>query len=266
MTTKGWLTALKFCASITLIARGWLTWRWDSPFRGIIWKEDWWGGMVDDWATFATTSDPAITNGLMILGCVMMVGGVVPWLLPYFPKLRWALLFFAGLLVLDSAARWINTHFDLGMAIEHALQMVAPVALFLAVSFPDKTRPWILMVSVATAFTFVGHGLYAMGFHPVPLSYQTMTMNILSVSQESAFLILKIAGWLDVLAAACLFVRPLRFYALLYMIAWGAATALARIVAHGNIDPWLWETAVRTSHWMLPLLLLLLTKRVESKS
>lgn len=266
MTAKGWINALKFCVSITLIARGWLTWRWESPFRGIIWKEDWWGGVVEDWATFATTSDPTISSGLMILGCVMMVGGVVPWLLPALPKLRWALLFFAGLLVLDSAARWINTDFDLGMAIEHALQMVAPIALFMAMSLPDNVRPWITTVTIATALTFVGHGLYAMGFHPVPLSYQTMTMNILSVSQDSAFLILKIAGWLDVLAAACLFVRPLHFTALLYIIAWGAATALARIVAHGNLDPWLWETAVRTSHWMLPLLLLLLTRRVESKS
>ncbi len=265
MIPRWWITTLKLCVSITLIARGWLTWRWDSPIRGIVWKEDWWGNIVDDWSEFATTSDPAISQGLMILGLLMIAGSVIPWLPPTLRWSRWLLLPLAGLLAIDSAARWIDTDFELGMMIEHSLQMVAPIALFLAVSYPDRIRTWTGMVMVATAFTFTGHGLYALGFHSVPLGYQTMTIKILSVSRENALLFLKIAGWLDIVAALCLFIPPLRKIALGYIILWGGATALARIVANGTPDPWLFETAVRTSHWVLPLLLAIILIRKPAR-
>ena len=65
--------ALKLCVSLTLLARGWLTWRWDSPIRGLIWKEDWWSGILEQqtnltWNEFAMISDPGITNLLAGLG------------------------------------------------------------------------------------------------------------------------------------------------------------------------------------------------------
>ena len=36
------LVILQFIVSVTFLARGWLTWRWDSPIRELIWEEKWW--------------------------------------------------------------------------------------------------------------------------------------------------------------------------------------------------------------------------------
>ena len=259
--------ALKLCVSLTLLARGWLTWRWDSPIRGLVWKEDWWSGILEQqtnltWIEFAKISDPWITNLLATLGIILMVLAIVPWL-PFkatkWRRVRWLLVPATLILVLDSVARWVDMEFDFGMAIEHLLQMLAPIALLIATGQKERKKLWIGLVTVGVALTFVGHGLYAVGFHPVPLSYQTMTMKLLRCEQDFAMVFLQVVGWLDFVAAACLVFRPLRSVGLIYMVGWGLATALARVFSHlslAGLDPWMAETLVRTSHWLLPLILL----------
>ncbi len=265
-----WLTLLRWCVCLTLLARGWLTWHWDSPIRGLVWQEDWWAPLLESrfslsWREFAEQSDPYINSGLTAIGLILIALAFVPWLCsrPKFRWTRWLLWPAALLFFFDSFARWCAKDYDIGMAIEHSLQMISPLALFLTVSFPRKVRLWSLAVSLAAALTFVGHGLYAIGFHPVPLSYQLMTMKILGISQGAAMGFLLVVGWLDIVAAAALFVAPLRRFAIYYLIFWGFLTALARVVshvgpaqAHFGLDPWLAETLVRTAHWLLPLLLL----------
>jgi hypothetical protein len=268
-----WLVLLQICVSATLAARGWLTWKGDSPIRGLVWQEDWWSGLLEKqfsipWEEFAKKSDPAITSGLALIGCLLIALAIVPWLTGRFPKSRGLLWLAAFLLLLDSVARWVGVDYDFGMAIEHSLQMFAPVALYFALSFPKRIRAVAIGIAIATAFTFTGHGFYAAGIHPVPLSYQTMTMKLLGTGGEATLHFLLIAGWLDIIAAIALFIAPLRRAALLYCIGWGLLTALARVVSHFSfsasgwaLDPWLAETLVRSSHWMMPLLLLGLLRR-----
>lgn len=201
------------------------------------------------------------------MGFMLMAGAILPWVVgrSCCPKTRLLLWPMAFLLLIDSFARWVAVDYDFGMAIEHSLQMVTPIALFLALG-PSLSLPkWKVLVSVASALTFIGHGFYAAGIHPVPLSYQNMTMNILGVTQETAIRLLSVAGWLDIIVAIGVFIPKVRFVAIIYLVLWGGATALARIVAHIDLnaagyalDPWAFETMVRTSHWLLPLLLLLL--------
>ena len=156
------------------------------------------------------------------------------------------------------------------MAIEHALQVITPISLLLYRSKSITNSRWIGFVLIASAMTFLGHGLYAMGFHPVPLSFQVMTMKLLFASQETALLFLSVVGWLDILVAVTVFIPKLRTVSLLYLVAWGGLTALARIASHVGLeqpyfgfDPWLAETLVRTPHWLLPLLTLFLWKRLR---
>lgn len=265
-----WLTLLKVCVSLTLAARGLLTWQADSPIRGLFWQEGWWSPLMKNpgglsWDEWAKQSDPVITTTLSFVGMALIAIATVPWLLSLVPKLRWLLWVGFFLLVIDSFARWVASDYDWGMAIEHSLQMSAPVALFFAAAKEAGRagRSNALLLLIATGFTFAGHGFYAAGIHPVPLSYQTMTMKLLSCSESFAFKFLLTAGVIDILAALLLFFAPLRKPALLYCIVWGFLTALARVTSHfnsancgWNLDPWLFETAVRTSHWLLPLLVL----------
>ncbi len=270
--------ALKICVSVTLLARGWLTWRWDSPVRGLVWKEGWWAEVLErhtdlTWAEFARVSDQWITTLEMVLGILLIVSAVVPWLprnSTSLSRLRWLLLPATLVLALDAFARWVGANYDLGMGMEHSLQILAPLAFFIARGKAPDVDGWIRLVSIGAVLTFAGHGLYALGFHPVPLSYQAMTMKLLGCGQETALVFLKIFGWLDFLAIVCVSIRFFRLAGLGYMIVWGAATALARVAAYGSadgLDPWLAETLVRTPHWLLPAIALpLVLQRREARA
>ena len=269
-----WFVALQATVCITLAARGWLTWQWDSPLRSLVWQEDWWARPLNHffgipWRHFAEHSEPTLTSVLEYLGMFQMLCAVVPWLV-IVNRLRWTrwLLLPAGLLlVLDDIGRWIDADRELGMLIEHTLQVASPFLLLMALSSISE-RVWMQSVTVAASLTFIGHGLYAIGFYSVPLIFQTMTMQILDCEQDTALTFLKIAGLLDFIAVTGLWISVTRPWALIYMIGWGAATALARVWAHNGIDPWLAETLVRTSHWSLPLILLYLStlRKTDNKS
>lgn len=239
-----------------------MTWRWDSPLRALVWQEEWWTSLLDrvfgiSWNEFARHSEPTLTRTLEGIGIGLMICAIVPWLVTR-NSLRWTrwLLVPAGLvLALDAFARWVEVDWQFAMSIEHALQVFTPFALLMMLGKAGTRPTWILLTIAAISLTFVGHGLYALGFHAVPLNFQTMTMKLLSCEQEAALLFLRIVGWLDLVAVAGLWLVATRRWALLYMTAWGAATALARPLAYGSLDPWIAEMLVRTPHWLFPLLL-----------
>lgn len=275
MDDRRWILALKIGVSVMLLARGWLTFHWDSPIRSLLWHEEWLAGPLEtltgySWHDYARHSGPWLDRLFQVLGIVFMLSAALPWL-------RWAraagwLWLPAVILVLDALGRWIGAGYTIGMAIEQSLQIAAPIVLWLSLRHPNRERLWLAIVLAAAALTFIGHGLYAAGIHPVPLSYQTMTMDILGIGQEPTLVLLKIAGWLDFFAALALLLRPLRFAALLHMVAWGGLTALARVAAHFDtelslmgLDPWLAETLVRTPHWLLPLLACFLIRTRRSR-
>ncbi len=168
----------------------------------------------------------------------------------------------------DGFARWVGREYEFAMAIEHVLQMGLPILFLMAFRKPEASRTWIRMATILAAMTFLGHALYAVGFHTVPLNFKLMTQGLLGVSENGAIIFLAVVGWLDIVAAVGVFFKPARIPSLLYMIAWGGLTALARVASHFDttsdslgLDPWLVETLVRTPHWLIPLLLLALTRR-----
>ena len=258
MWSRRGILLLKFCVSVTAFSRGWLTWKWDSSIRSLIWNEDWWGEKLD-WQRFAEHSDTPITQGLEVVGLSLMALSLVPWLttIPRLTWTRWLLLPMCGVLFLDALGQFINSGNQFGMAIEHTLQWSCPLLLLGVLRGTSKRNHLILAASIGAALTFIGHGLYAAGFHPVPLKYQTMTMSLLGIKETGAMIFLRIAGYLDFLAALGIFLPLFRPLSLWYMIGWGAATAMARVASGSSLDPWLIESLVRTSHWMIPLWILL---------
>ena len=86
------LGILQLIVSVTFLARGWLTWRWDSPIRELIWEEKWWAPVLKNydvtWSHFARTSDQWITPMLEGLGVFLIVSSLIPWIAG-FSRLRW---------------------------------------------------------------------------------------------------------------------------------------------------------------------------------
>ncbi|MDB4725620.1 hypothetical protein OAF44_03770 [Akkermansiaceae bacterium] len=265
--------------SLLFITRGWLTWKWDSPIRGLIWEEKWWSPVLQKfdvtWSHFARTSDAWISPTLSGIGIFLMVSALIPWFagVRRFRWTRWLLLPANFILALDIFSRWVGKDMQVGIFLEYGLQLVTPLVLLIFVSAGEvfskrreRTIKWLLII--AAALTFTGHGLYAVGYYSVPLEFRMMTTEILALSETRSLLFLKVVGWLDFLVVLLLFIPPAFRSALVYMVCWGGVTAFARVVTYYNpnlplygMDPWLAETLVRTPHWLLPLWFFIASRR-----
>lgn len=269
-----WVTLLQIAVSLTFAARGWLMYRWDSHIRSLCWHEEVMSPLIIKytsltWEDYALESDPYITTGIEWLGIILMFGAVLTLMMriPYFAIFKWFLIPLWGILALDNLSNYFDVAYQSGMLIEFSLQASAPLLLLWVLVFPRMLKTWGWLATILVSACFIGHGLYAVGYHPVPWIFQTMTMGILGVEEETARSMLYAMGVLDFIVAFCVFIPFLRRPALYYMVLWGMATAVARIWAHyepaqkyNGLDPWIAECVVRTVHWMIPLLLLMLLR------
>jgi hypothetical protein len=265
---------LQLVVSLIFLARGWLTWRWDSPIRELIWQEAWWTPVLKNfditWSHFARTSDAWISPTLDAIGIFLVISALLPWLsgIARLGWMRWLLLPGIVIVILDAFSRWVAKDMQAGIGMEYALQIATPMALLILLGAKTTSArrenliKWILLIAAASTFT--GHGLYAIGYYSVPLEFRMMTTEILPLSETASLMFLKIVGWLDFIVVALIFLPITRRAALAYMACWGGLTTLARILAYYDtelprygLDPWLIEALVRTPHWLIPLLLLL---------
>ncbi len=275
------LGLLLFGGTLLILSRGWLMWRWDSPIRELIWEEKWWTPVLArfevTWGHFARTSDTWITPTLQRTGLFLIGAAAIPWL-ALWSRLRWTrwlLVPVVLILALDALARWVSKDLQAGMAMEYALRVFLPLAILVHLGKESalsafRRRLVVSMLLLSVALTFVGHGLYAMGYYDIPLEFRIMTTEILPLSEEQSLVFLKAAGWLDFGVVALLLLPRTRMVALAYMFLWGGATSAARIWAYyeptlpwNGLDPWLAEALVRTPHWLVPLWLILVMRSRE---
>lgn len=124
------------------------------------------------------------------------------------------------------------------------------------------TVEWILRVSVALTFAF--HGLEALQQRGDFLDLLIVTAQSLfdtRLAESTAQMLLLAIGLIDLVAAVLIVVRRWRPVAV-YMAAWGFITAAARLIALSPDRGW-YEFAIRSSHWVLPLVLILAWRTVS---
>ena len=144
--------------------------------------------------------------------------------------------------------------------IEHAAQVGTPFLLVLWIR--GRRNNSVHLARILIALTFIGHGLFAVGFYSLPEHFVGMTVSGLGVEASVAKKVLIGAGTLDLLASLMLFSKAGRSSALIYMIAWGALTAIARTYSNFDVSLpctslslWLPHTLYRTPHALIPLFL-----------
>ena len=176
----------------------------------------------------------------------------------------------SGILAAVFVLKFMEKSFAIGMLIEHGAQFMAPLAYSWWLSQGRITKQHELAIKIAIACTFLGHALFAVGFHPVPGGFIDMIINVLGFSQEGAKELLLVAGSLDIACAIFIFIPVLDRYALCFMIAWGLITASARVLAHVDLDQffytahqWGLEMIYRLPHGLLPLAVFLVNKNVK---
>lgn len=118
----------------------------------------------------------------------------------------------------------------------------------LFISMHLKAMEWVLRIAVAGEF--FGHGMFAFNGKEQWVGW---IQQILSVDSGVALTILTCIGWMDIMVALFVLVKPVRIV-LLWAVFWGFWTALLRPIVGEPI----WDFVERWANWGAPLALLLL--------
>jgi hypothetical protein len=244
----------------------------DLPLRTLVWDTNWWqwfatllGYEWTDWVT-SESVDQKINLVTRLMGGLALLSGLLiifrKWMLQ-------AVILVSVFLLLQHFLLWKEHFWSLGHLLELSLQTGAPLLFFwwhkLSLTNADKSRFW-RVVRILTAMTFVGHGLYAAGYHPVPANFVLMTQAGLGVGEATARNLLFTVGILDFLAAGLLLLPYRRSWiiALCWIIPWALLTTFARFWSYGGLvemhtllTQWGPEVLRRGPHVLVPLALFL---------
>ncbi len=267
----GVILLCRLLVCFTFLGRAWQHLRWDAPLRVILWRQKLLEPVVNlfdvSWREWVTSPavDAGINHtghliGLFYLFCAIAAFRVTSNRagLQRLLAAGGAMLCFLGFLYfLDKGMRW-------GQWAEYSLQFSGPFFLIAVIRGKAGSKTLHFALKAAIALTFIGHGLYAVGYYPQPGNFVTMIMNGMHVSEDMARGLLKGAGYIDFVIAALLFAPVVWRPACYYMVFWGFATALARIVSYydpinwvGWLDGWMHQCLYRLIHGGMPLVLLL---------
>ncbi len=197
----------------------------------------------------------------------LLVGGIglsTLWHRFLSSKLLHAALVLVGVILLIHAfSSYLDKGYRFGQFIEYSLQVGTPFFLWQYLKNNQQlSARLIFWIKIATALSFIGHGLFALGIHPVPGQFIDMMIKVFGITENTARLWLQIVGVLDILAAIGIFIpnHLVQRFSFFYIIIWGFLTACARIIANFylgygwySIEPWIPEFLVRTPHFILPL-------------
>jgi hypothetical protein len=168
----------------------------------------------------------------------------------------------------------ITKNYKVGQFIEYSIQFTSPFLLLSFISYQWIQQNLLFILKLLIAFTFVGHGLYAIGYYPVPGYFVDMVIRIFKCSESFARSFLFIAGILDIFIAIGLFLpnKTVVKYCLIWAVIWGFSTAIARVLGNfysdfilRSLHQTVYEMVYRLSYGMLPLLALYLVNTKSKK-
>ena len=275
------ITGLKICAFLIFIGRAYQYLFFDAPFRAILWDESLLQPIVEGvfnvtWNDYVTsmTVDRWINRSIAINGFLFVIAGFASVLINKNNRkyLKFPILLGAWLLVILSILSAKDKFYHYGQFFEHAIQFGVPFVLVMITKAEMSIKRLSLVLKILIAVTFTSHGLYALGYYPIPGYFIDMTISTLNVNEDTAVLFLNIVGALDLVLAVMIFVPKLSKYFLVYAFIWGILTALARIVAFFNVDfitssihQTLYLVIYRLAHGFIPLLVLFTDIRLLRK-
>lgn len=272
------ILAMLACAGV-LLGRAWQHIFWDPPYRTILWDEDLLKPVIQSlfgmkWEDYVTnnTIDYRLQLSFKLIGVLLAIGAVMAVFISRLKRFAEIYLLCCSLwLLFLSVIYWKEYFWDLPQFIELTSQWMAP-AIFVALyqSF-HKNINILRILRITLALTFCGHGLYALGFVPLPGSWVDMVINGLSLSETGAKHFLKTIGVLDIIAALLVFVPRFQKAGFWYMLIWGAIAAGGRLV--GTFYPeigvlnflyqQIGEFVYRIPQFLLPMMAILILRELK---
>ena len=238
----------------------------DQHYRSVLWNQTLMEPIVslfsiswDEWVT-DTAYSVGIDNFRICIGaylCILSIACVWPWR----NRIRSV---FIGLLFIPLTimlfARWAQHGYDLLWPLEFCLRLSLPLFFLLTLRVQNKSAsPLFTVLLFACAATFIGHGFYAIGWYPTPVTFRYMLGNFISFETATVDVLLILIGIVDVLVGLLVLWKPMRGPILIWMSIWGFLTAAMRL---GFIDsyfiadtagPAISDWLERLAHGFIPL-------------
>ena len=258
---------LRISAITMFIGRGWQHFAFNPPYRVFLWKEDLLGWFINNltpytWQEYVSSDlvDQTINLGIQAIGVFFLFMAVVTvFIKPWHKKIFKYYVYASGIMAFLSYTLFVDKGFYIGQLIEHSLQTFIPLVFALLYIKRIPLEHLINPIKIIMAFTFIGHGLFAAGFYPVPGNFVDMVISFFGMSEEQAYQLLRVMGAIDFGAAIMLFIPRLDFFALIFMSFWGSATASARLLSNidydllaMSLDQWWFEVVYRIPHGLVP--------------
>ncbi|NJN78538.1 MAG: hypothetical protein HC803_09635 [Saprospiraceae bacterium] len=230
---------LKILTISVLLGRAWQHLFWDVPFRALMWDESLMTPVVKmfgmSWQDYIMNLEIAYQQEfvmqvigvfyLILIVFIFFVNAARKWIKPFL----WLSSFFLFAL---SLLYWKENFYRIGQLIEYTIQWTIPIFLIFAIYKTQNTTQFRFWLKIAIALTFIGHGLYAFGYYPVPGKFVQMILDMLALNDGQATMLLKVMGVLDFVVAIGLFLPFFWKISIWYCVLWGFATAFARIVTN----------------------------------
>jgi hypothetical protein len=278
MNKQNTLLYLKICVILILCGRAYQYIFFSAPFGMLLYFSEFLKPLVEEqsgltWHAFLSLPEIDIGikyftqfQGFLFLTTSLLVVFLnkknIKWLqLPVIIS-GFALIFLAVLLLIEK-------NYRIGQFIEYTIQFSLPFILVAYISDRLNKNKLLLLIKIIIALTFFGHGLYAIGYYPVPGYFVDMTITILNCSETFARQLLYLAGILDIVIAIGIFLPHTTIvkYLIIWAILWGFATAIARVAGNfyfnfilNSLHQNTYEMLYRLPHGIIPLLLLLNVK------
>jgi len=240
------------------------------PFSAFFWNENLlrpilftsWESWISDYANGSFLKVFSMITGIWLLAA----GFAILWI-RQFPRTAYFFVISGTVVILKIAVLFgVEKIFFAVQFAEHMLQWGSPLFIVIAWRHTRWPPKLITFMKASVAITFAAHGLYALDVFPRPGHFVAMIMTILDLKEGAAIQFLNLAGWLDLIVAAMVWIplKGLQRPALFYMVIWGTLTTLARWVAHvhphlpwwgESMAAWTPEVMVRLPHILVPLVL-----------
>lgn len=266
---------LKMATFLVFIGRAYQHLCWDAPYREFFWdhaSNEFFIKLIFNisWFEYVTSPlfDSYIQWAIKGMGGIYLLLAVMTLFINKNHRVLCRLLKVGSFFLFILAYLYFKAKaFQLAQLIEYSSQVAAPFLLALCLKDDENDSQKIFnILRISIAFTFLGHGLYAVGFYPVPGPFIDMIIKIIGGNEANAIFLLKMAGTFDIIIFFILMNPKFhRFYPVFLTVAciWGLVTAFARVVAHFKVEfwsptlhQWAFETLVRLPHGLLPLSLL----------
>ncbi|KJS04872.1 MAG: hypothetical protein VR77_10040 [Flavobacteriales bacterium BRH_c54] len=262
-------TIIKITLVLLLLGRTIQHLFFDSPIRGVLYSKHFVNPILqllninfNDYIN-SPNLDDSINTVIIIIGILFLtLSGLTLLLYQLNNTAKKIVLYFSCfMLVLIAFGYFKEKSLSIGQFFEYSSQM------FLPLFFLIKKQKQLFFFKLTIGITFFCHGLYAIGYYPIPANFVQMIISGTSFNNEQAFIFLHLVGVLDFIFAIAIFIPKIETPFLWYGVIWGFLTSFARIYTNVYVDffsstlfYWIYEFLVRIPHFIIPLYLILMKK------